>query len=72
MHAGENTITVEVSSTLNNRLIARDYYRLAGERTAQMANNFDPDAVTASITASTQDYGLVGKAKLTARRIYPL
>ena len=72
VHAGENTITVEVSSTLNNRLIARDYYRLAGERTAQMANNFDPDAVTASITASTQDYGLVGKAKLTARRIYPL
>ena len=63
---GENTICIEVSSTLNNRLLARGYYKKAGLCTLQI-NDEDaelPEDSPFNIKASVQDYGLTGEAAL--------
>ncbi len=73
LHAGENKIMVEVSSTLTNRLISRGYYVMTEEysrRLAGSANNAhnveDSTASTMSFSVSPeyQDYGMTGKTEL--------
>jgi hypothetical protein len=72
---GENSITVEVSSTLNNRLLARGYHAVIAKMVESMAQAFAPEgtAETADAAASRpfnipppepQDYGMTGEVKL--------
>lgn len=67
---GENTLCVEVSSTLNNRLLARGYYRKSGLYTLRI-NDEDaelPEDSPFHIKASVQNYGLTGDAELIPYR----
>jgi hypothetical protein len=69
---GENTLKVEVSSTLNNRLIVRNYHAIIGKIAEIMAANFpepeegDEGGLSGlfeqmnSIRPEPQDYGLEG------------
>jgi hypothetical protein len=59
LKAGENTLTVEVSSTLNNRLKARGFYRAVADNTGVLVEG-KPRLVDAVV----QDYGLTGKAEI--------
>jgi hypothetical protein len=61
---GENTITVEVSSTLNNRLIARHYFDTIIDRHGPLLHG-KPRIVPFSV----QDYGMTGKVSV---RFYTL
>jgi hypothetical protein len=74
----ENSITVEVSSTLNNRLLARNYHAII-ERTAEMmAQNFSEaegaDALPGlnTMRPEAQDYGMTGEVKLITYTIREL
>jgi hypothetical protein len=66
---GENSITVEVSSTLNNRLLARNYHAIV-EKTlklrAQTRSTEEADALPELNTnrPEPQDYGMIGEVKL--------
>ncbi|WP_251205782.1 hypothetical protein [Acetatifactor aquisgranensis] len=67
---GENTICIEVSSTLNNRLLARGYYKKAGLCTLQI-NDEDaelPEDSPFNIRASVREYGLTGEVTLIPYR----
>lgn len=75
LKAGENTIVVEVSSTLNNRLLARGYYEKVSELSRILSdhanNGFDsdtkedqPGGLSMEITTVPQDYGMTGQVKL--------
>lgn len=68
---GTNEILVEVSSTLNNRLLQRGFYATAMERSNLLrlkAGNETPDKfVHEPIKTRVRDYGLVGSSFL---RIY--
>lgn len=77
---GENTLEVEVSSTLNNRLLARGYYEtksnpmaMTGEPDTGVAEDPEKAAAMAQIMqkmfagfprAKVQDYGLTGEVSL--------
>lgn len=77
---GENTILVEVSSTLNNRLLEKGYFDLVAERTKirqETASNVNeapenPDeSLDYNISSTVHDYGMVGDVVLkTYRRVY--
>lgn len=69
---GENTIRVEVSSTLNNRLLARGYYekiyqmlavKAAGYR-ATMGKQADGILEAYKSSVTVQSYGMTGEVKL--------
>ena len=79
LHAGENTIKVEVTTSLNNRLLARGYYEKGKEFSMMLAGNANNANVGMDgeegesgadmaplfdIHAEVQDYGMVGSAKL--------
>ena len=67
---GVNTILVEVSSTLNNRLLARDYFEkgieLSMELCAAANNGFRPTRQTHCfiLNPTVQDYGMTGRVSL--------
>ena len=73
---GENEIKVEVSSTLNNRLIARGYYEIGQKismQVAENANNANVEQETGDSAAPSplfniayriKDYGITGGVKL--------
>lgn len=72
---GENRIQVEVSSTLNNRLIARNYYAEKANPMSMPGSEMfgmDDEAVKEAMagllagfpTAEVQDYGMTGKVEL--------
>ncbi|MDD3338534.1 MAG: glycosyl hydrolase [Lachnospiraceae bacterium] len=74
---GVNEITVEVSSTLNNRLLARGYYDMVNELSKMLsdhANNAfeggaaeeeeQPTGLSFDVQTSPQDYGLTDFARL--------
>jgi len=72
---GENEITVEISSTLNNRLITRGYYEMGQKISMQVAENannaMESEGDTPSgpeglfnITYRVRDYGMTGKTTL--------
>ena len=77
--AGENTVTVEVTSSLNNRLLARGYYEKAkafSRQLAASANNameeMDEEndfSALFDIKARVQDYGLTGAVLETYARL---
>ena len=81
---GENTILVEVASTLNNRLLARGYYDKVAEISKMLsssANNaFEggeeekPEELNFEVSAMVHDYGMVGDVTLltyTSCRLSP-
>jgi hypothetical protein len=69
---GENSITVEVSSTLNNRLLDRNYYAVIIEKTAELraqahgraAGRADDLPGLNIKRPEPQDYGMTGEVKL--------
>lgn len=74
---GENTITVEVSSTLNNRLLARGYYDQVSKLSKMLSDNannaFEGDGEEGTkegpslhfdVKTTVQDYGMTGEVKL--------
>lgn len=77
LRSGENTICVEVASSLNNRLMARGYYEQGREFSKQLSDNAN-NAVDGSaenreednrsdifdIHPVVRDYGMTGEAKL--------
>lgn len=77
---GENTILVEVSSTLNNRLLARGYFDLVEERTLVRQNNASNSTDTEdgeggglsfNISSQVHDYGMTGDVSLkTYTRVF--
>lgn len=74
LRPGENTVLVEVSTTLNNRLLARGYFDKVTEMSLMLsdhANNAfeggeekENSGPSFDISASVQDYGMVGEVKL--------
>jgi hypothetical protein len=73
--AGENTIQVEVSSTLTNRLIAKKYYEDKANPTSMLGSEIagmDEEAMMENMSslfagfpkATVQDYGMTGEVKL--------
>jgi len=74
LRPGENTVLVEVSTTLNNRLLARGYFDKVTEMSLMLsdhANNAfeggeekENSGSSFDISASVQDYGMVGEVKL--------
>ncbi|MDF2513977.1 MAG: cell wall anchor protein, partial [Herbinix sp.] len=72
---GENTIQVEVSSTLTNRLIAKKYYEDKANPTSMLGSEIagmDEEAMMENMSslfagfpkATVQDYGMTGEVKL--------
>ena len=59
LRKGENTLTVEISTTLNNRLKARGFYSGIADNTGVTVEG-KPRLVDAVV----QDYGLTGKAEI--------
>jgi hypothetical protein len=64
LRPGDNTVTVRVSSSLNNRLLARGYYTRIPDVLA-----LDFGGVEQPVQTSVQPYGLVGPVVLRAERI---
>ena len=59
LRAGDNTVTIRVSSSLNNRLLARGYYDTVPDIVAEL-NGLD-DAMQ---TTEVHDHGLLGPVRL--------
>lgn len=83
LKAGENEIKVEISSSLNNRLLSRGYYEQGKTSSMALADNAnnanlsgdgsDPEAGADmaplfDIHAEVKDYGMVGEVKLITYR----
>ena len=83
LHAGKNKLLVEVSTSLNNRLRARNYYEsgnASSQELAASANNAlevteeggEAQETSADsmfhITAKVRDYGMTGEVKLRTYR----
>jgi hypothetical protein len=78
---GENTIKVEVSSTLNNRLKARNYHSIIKTMMENMAKHFAEEAgesadapaapppLPAGVNPGVQDYGMTGPVRLVFYRL---
>lgn len=74
--SGENTITVEVATTLNNRLLARGYYEMVGEMSRILSDNANngfeakdenddkPEGLAFNVSSEVRDYGMTGEVKL--------
>ncbi|MDR0761255.1 MAG: hypothetical protein LBF74_14285 [Treponema sp.] len=78
---GENTLTVEVSSTLNNRLLARGYHTIIRKVLQARVDNFPkPEDAEAGLspdmlkftTPNVQDYGLAGPVTVSFYTLAPL
>jgi hypothetical protein len=77
---GENSITVEVSSTLNNRLLARNYHAVIDKMVEQMAKNFEAEfdkggeggPMLDVKRPDIQDYGMTGEVKLVTYTVKDL
>jgi hypothetical protein len=78
---GENTLTVEVSSTLNNRLLARGYHAIISKVLQARVDNFPkPEDAEAGLspdmlkftTPNVQDYGLAGPVTVSFYILAPL
>ncbi len=69
LKAGENELMVEVTSTLNNRLIARGYFEMGRKISIDVADNASnatgevPNDMF-NIPYSVRDYGMVGETRL--------
>lgn len=86
LHPGENEIQVEVSTSLNNRLRARNYYESGNASSQEPAANAGDTSEAAEenaekqeasegfkfhITAKVRDYGMTGEVKLrTYRKVW--
>jgi hypothetical protein len=57
---GENTIKIEVASTLNNRLLARNYHAAIDNMLKARMTHVAKPAKPSFITPGVQDYGLIG------------
>ncbi len=81
LKAGENKITVEVTTTLNNRLMANGYYDQVTELSTQLSNSannmFDSSEVedeggvpgmSFEVNPQMEDYGMTGEVKLKTYR----
>ena len=75
LKAGENQITVEVSTTLNNRLLARGYYDMVGEMSRMLSDNAnngfesnddkeDNTGLAFNVSTDVKGYGMTGIVKL--------
>ncbi|SEH01104.1 alpha-L-rhamnosidase [Nonomuraea solani] len=58
LRAGDNTVTVRVASSLNNRLLARGYYDSIPDVLSQIAGGGEPQRTAA------HDHGLLGPVRL--------
>ena len=77
LKSGDNIICIEVSSTLNNRLLSRGYFSKAGLRTAELLhipteNGINENEFPFNISSTVQDYGLLGEVKLIPYKLLPL
>lgn len=86
LHRGENKICIEVSSTLNNRLLARKYFDMVGElsrHVAAEANNAtsvgdsdetddNPPGLHFDVSSTVHNYGLEGSVRILYYTITPL
>lgn len=74
LHEGSNTICIEVSSTLNNRLISRDYYQKSGLYTLQIndENAQLPEDSPFRMHTQVQNYGLTGTVRLVPYQVVPI
>jgi hypothetical protein len=68
---GENSVTVEVSSTLNNRLLARNYPEIVAKMGERMAQDFSEAEGVEEMSnmmkvkpPDPQDYGMTGEVKI--------
>jgi hypothetical protein len=59
LHAGDNTVTVRVSSSLNNRLLARGYYERVPDIVTEIGG-MEPRMQTTEV----HDHGLLGPVRL--------
>ena len=59
LHAGDNTVTIRVSSSLNNRLLARGYYKQIPDIVTRIAG-IEPRMQTTEV----HDHGLLGPVRL--------
>lgn len=59
LHAGDNTVTVRVSSSLNNRLLARGYYERVPDIMTEIGG-MEPRMQTTEV----RDHGLLGPVRL--------
>lgn len=78
LQTGENTILVEVSSTLNNRLLARGYYDAVAKKSKMLSDNANnafegeggdaetgkPDGLNFDVHTTVHDYGMTGDVTL--------
>jgi hypothetical protein len=77
---GKNSITIEVSSTLNNRLLDRDYHSIISEKTAELRAQAHGGVAGGAGDLSElnikrpgpQDYGMTGEVKLITYTIRDL
>jgi hypothetical protein len=60
VRAGENTVTVRVSSSLNNRLLARGYY----DTLVDIISTFESPTAPQMQKTSVHSYGLLGPVRL--------
>lgn len=58
---GENTIRIEVSSTLNNRMIARHYFDDIDDNSGMIVNGKQR-----TVSFDIQDYGMIGTVEVVA------
>ena len=59
LRAGDNTVTIRVSSSLNNRLLARGYYERVPDVVSELAR-MEPRMQTTEV----HEYGLLGPVRL--------
>ncbi|MFF1878406.1 glycosyl hydrolase [Leifsonia sp. NPDC058230] len=67
MRAGENTVTVRVASSLNNRLLARGYY----DKVVDIAMSIFDGESTLTQRTDVHDHGLLGPVRLVRERHQP-
>jgi hypothetical protein len=64
LRAGDNTVTVRVASSLNNRLLARGYYERVPDIITQIVTN-EPRMQTTHV----RDHGLLGPVQLRRKAV---
>jgi hypothetical protein len=63
LHAGDNTVTVRVASSLNNRVLARGYYQRVPDIVMELAGD------SRTQTTHVRDHGLLGPVRLVREAI---
>jgi hypothetical protein len=64
LKTGENTIKIEVASTLNNRLLARNYHAVIDQMLKARMTHISNPVKPSFITPGVQDYGLLGPVRI--------